>query len=158
MSAHDIHAGHGDHHEEHDDLHVTSGEYIKGFILAVILTVIPFWLVMGDVIQDRATAAMVLGLFAVVQVIVHMVYFLHMNGKIQGGWTMMSTIFAVVFVIITLAGTLWVMFHMNTNMMPTHAELPALQAPAPVAAEALVAPAAPAAEAAEAAHAGHGSN
>lgn len=129
MSAHDIHASHGDHHEEHDDLHVTSGDYIKGFILAVILTVIPFWLVMSDAIQDRSTAVMVLGLFAVVQVVVHMVYFLHMNGKIQGGWTMMSTIFAVVFVIITLAGTLWVMFHMNTNMMPSHAELPALTQP-----------------------------
>lgn len=163
MSAHDIHAGHGDHHEEHDDLHVTSGEYIKGFILAVILTVIPFWLVMGDVILDRATAAMVLGLFAVVQVIVHMVYFLHMNGKIQGGWTMMSTIFAIVFVMITIAGTLWVMFHMNANMMPSHADLPAVQATAPVAAEAaVVAPSAAEAvtaqPAAEAAHAGHGSN
>ncbi len=125
-----MHAAHGDHHEEHDDLHVTSGEYIKGFILAVILTVIPFWLVMGDVIQDRSTTIMVLGLFAVVQVIVHMVYFLHMNGKIQGGWTMMTTIFSIVFVVITIAGTLWVMFHMNTNMMPSHAELPALTQPA----------------------------
>ena len=154
MSAHDIHVAHGDHHEEHDDLHVTSGEYIKGFILAVILTVIPFWLVMGDVIQDRSTAVMVLGLFAAVQVVVHMVYFLHMNGKMQGGWTMMSTIFAVVFVIITLAGTLWVMFHMNTNMMPEHKAIPAL----PQAAE--TAPAAPVVSpAAEAGHtAGHSSN
>ena len=124
MSAHDIHASHGDHHEEQDDLHVTSGEYVKGFILAVILTVIPFWLVMGDVIENRSTAALVLGLFAVVQVVVHMVFFLHMNGKIQGGWTMMSTIFAVIFVIITLAGTLCVMYHMNINMMPTHADMP----------------------------------
>ncbi|MBD7961828.1 cytochrome o ubiquinol oxidase subunit IV [Comamonas sp. Sa2CVA6] len=149
MSAHDIHAGHGDHHEEHDDLHVTSGDYIKGFILAVILTVIPFWLVMADVIQNRTTVVMVLGLFAVVQVVVHMVYFLHMNGKIQGGWTMMSTIFAIVFVIITLAGTLWVMFHMNANMMPAHKDIPALSQPAaPVAAP--VAPAAQEAVAPEA--------
>jgi cytochrome o ubiquinol oxidase subunit IV len=169
MSAHNTHAAHGDHHEEHDDLHVTSGEYIKGFILAVILTVIPFWLVMGDVIQDRATAIMVLGLFAVVQVIVHMVYFLHMNGKIQGGWTMMSTIFSVVFVAITIAGSLWVMFHMNTNMMPEHKEIPSLSQPAapavevaPVVEAQVSADAAPAAEQAPAAeeaqpavHSGH---
>lgn len=161
MSAHDIHVGHSDHHEEHDDLHVTAGDYVKGFILAVILTVIPFWLVMTDAIQDRATAVMVLGLFAVVQVVVHMVYFLHMNGKIQGGWTMMSTIFAVVFVAITLAGTLWVMFHMNANMMPKHTEIPSLSQPA-VAGENLPAavqpdPATPAVEQSEAAHSGHGS-
>jgi cytochrome o ubiquinol oxidase operon protein cyoD len=127
MSAHDMHA---DHHGE-EEVHVTMGGYVTGFILAVILTVIPFGLVMGDVIQDRSTAVMVLGLFAIVQVVVHMYFFLHMNGKIQGGWTMMSTIFAVVFVAITLAGTLWVMFHMNTNMMPEHKEIPSLSQPAP---------------------------
>lgn len=119
MSAHDIHAGHDDHHD-HDDLHVTMGDYVKGFILAVILTAIPFYLVMNNVITDRSTAVAVLGLFAVIQVLVHMVYFLHMNGKIQGGWTMLSTIFTVIFLAIAIAGTLWVMFHMNTNMMPGH--------------------------------------
>ena len=105
------------------------GDYVKGFILAVILTVIPFYLVMNNVIEDRATAAMVLGLFAVVQIVVHMVYFLHMNGKIQGGWTMLSTIFTIVFVAIGIAGTLWVMYHMNTNMMPEHV-MPAVQSAA----------------------------
>ena len=120
MSAHEIHAGHDDHGHDHDDLHVTKGDYVKGFILAVILTVIPFWLVMADVIQNRTTAVLVLGVFAMVQVVVHMVYFLHMNGKIQGGWTMLSTIFTVIFLAIAISGTLWVMFHMNTNMMPGH--------------------------------------
>ena len=116
MSAHDIHAG----HDDHDDLHVTMGDYVKGFILAVILTAIPFYLVMNNIITDRTTAVAVLGLFAVIQVLVHMVYFLHMNGKIQGGWTMLSTIFTVIFLAIAISGTLWVMFHMNTNMMPGH--------------------------------------
>ena len=126
MSAHDIHAGHDDHHD-HDDLHVTMGDYVKGFILAVILTAIPFYLVMNNVIQDRSTAVAVLGLFAIVQVLVHMVYFLHMNGKIQGGWTMLSTIFTVIFLAIAISGTLWVMHNMNTHMMPTH-EMPAAPA------------------------------
>jgi len=69
MSAHDLHAGHGDHHD-HDDLHVTMGDYVKGFILAVILTVIPFYLVMSGAIEDRATGLVVLGAFAIVQVVV----------------------------------------------------------------------------------------
>ena len=126
MSAHDIHAGHDDHHD-HDDLHVTMGDYVKGFILAVILTAIPFYLVMNNVITDRSTAVAVLGIFAIVQVLVHMVYFLHMNGKIQGGWTMLSTIFTVIFLAIAISGTLWVMHNMNTHMMPTH-EMPAAPA------------------------------
>ncbi len=127
MAAHDIHAGHGHHdHHGHDDHHHDAGPhstfsgYMWGFVLSIILTAIPFWLVMANVISDRATAVLVLGGFAVVQIVVHMVYFLHMNGKIEGGWTMLSTIFTVVFVAIGIAGTLWVMFHMNTNMMPQH--------------------------------------
>ncbi|GHC92087.1 hypothetical protein GCM10007320_41810 [Pseudorhodoferax aquiterrae] len=97
-------------------------EYVTGFVLSVILTAIPFWLVMDNVIENRTTAVLVLGGFAVVQILVHMVYFLHMNGKVEGGWTMLSTIFTVVFVAIAIAGTLWVMFHMNTNMMPSHGQ------------------------------------
>ncbi|NBX22505.1 MAG: cytochrome o ubiquinol oxidase subunit IV, partial [Betaproteobacteria bacterium] len=29
------------------------------------------------------------------------------------------------FVAIAITGTLWVMFHMNANMMPTHTDMPA---------------------------------
>ncbi|RYF82332.1 MAG: cytochrome o ubiquinol oxidase subunit IV [Comamonadaceae bacterium] len=130
MSTHDTHAhahaGHDDHHDDHHDdgPHSSLKEYVIGFVLSVILTAIPFWLVMGDVISNRTTAVLVLGGFAVVQIVVHMVFFLHMNGKVEGGWTMLSTIFTIVFVAIAIAGTLWVMFHMNTNMMPMHLHNP----------------------------------
>jgi len=115
------HHTHHDHHDLHDDgPHSTFSGYMIGFVLSVILTAIPFWLVMADIISDRTVAVLVLGGLAVLQIIVHMIYFLHMNGKIEGGWTMLSTLFTVVFVAIGIAGTLWVMFHMNANMMPGH--------------------------------------
>jgi cytochrome o ubiquinol oxidase operon protein cyoD len=113
---------HGDHH--HDGLHPdevghgTLPDYVKGFVLSVILTAIPFWLVMGKVIASPATTALVILGFAAVQIVVHMVYFLHMNAKSEGGWNMLALIFTIVLVVITLAGSLWVMFHMNHNMMP----------------------------------------
>jgi cytochrome o ubiquinol oxidase operon protein cyoD len=118
--AHAAHAHGHDAHHEADEPHSTFSGYLTGFVLSVILTAIPFWLVMAKVIADRNTAVLVLGGLAVIQILVHMVYFLHMNGKIEGGWTLLSSIFTVVFVAITIAGTLWVMFHMNTNMMPEH--------------------------------------
>ena len=114
---------------EHDDFledgipHVSVKEYITGFVLSVVLTAIPFWLVMAKVLPTPAITTLVILAFAMVQVVVHMVYFLHMNGKIEGGWTMLSTIFTVVFVAIAIAGTLWVMFHMNANMMPDHPQI-----------------------------------
>ena len=133
------HAAHGHDAHHHDDHHQDAGPhstlsgYMVGFVLSVILTAIPFWLVMGKVIADKGTMALVLGVFAVAQILVHMVCFLHMNGKIEGGWTLLSTLFTVVFVAVGIAGTLWVMFHMNANMMPEHPAPSATTAPAPAA-------------------------
>ena len=109
---------------EHDDFledgvpHVSVKEYFTGFVLSVVLTAIPFWLVMAKVIADRNTAVLVLGAFAVMQILVHMVYFLHMNPKSEGGWNLFALIFTAVLLVIVLAGTLWVMHNMNTHMMP----------------------------------------
>ncbi|MDB5505179.1 MAG: cytochrome oxidase [Tardiphaga sp.] len=110
---------HGDSHH-HDDgaAHGTRRDYMIGFGLSVLLTAIPFWLVMSGTIQSKqVTAFLVMG-FALAQIVVHMVYFLHMNSKSEGGWTVMAMIFTVVIIVITLSGSLWVMYHLNTNMMP----------------------------------------
>lgn len=114
------HAGHSHGDDHHGDAsgHGTLKGYVTGFVLAVILTAIPFWLVMGDVLGDSQTTALAIMALAVVQIIVHMVYFLHMNTKSEGGWTMLALIFTVVLVVITLSGSLWVMYHLNHNMMP----------------------------------------
>ena len=56
--------------------------------------------------------------FAAAQIVVHMVYFLHMNTRSEGGWTMLALIFTIVLVVITLSGSIWVMYHLNANMMP----------------------------------------
>jgi cytochrome o ubiquinol oxidase operon protein cyoD len=98
--------------------HGSLRDLVIGFVLSVVLTAIPFWLVMGGVIPDKRLTAYVIMGFAAVQIVVHMVYFLHMNQKSEGGWTMLALIFTLVIVGITLAGSLWVMHHMNTNMMP----------------------------------------
>ena len=121
MSAgHDHHNAHG--HDSHDDdalpFHATFRDYAIGFVLAVILTAIPFWLVMSGAITDHTTTALVITAFAAVQVVVHMVYFLHMSPKVEGGWNLMALIFTLLLVGILLSGSLWVMYHLNHNMMP----------------------------------------
>lgn len=120
MSAHD-HAHHDEHHADHDDVgyHATVKGYVTGFALSVVLTAIPFWLVMAKVLPSQATA-LVIAAFAAVQMLVHMVYFLHLNAKVEGGWSLLALVFTAVLVVIMLAGSVWVMYHMNTNMMPVH--------------------------------------
>jgi cytochrome o ubiquinol oxidase subunit IV len=109
---------HDDHHDDDGASHGSLKSYLTGFVLAVILTAIPFWLVMGKVFSASSTTALVVMGFAVVQIVVHMIYFLHMNTRSEGGWSMLALIFTVVLVVITLAGSIWVMYHLNTNMMP----------------------------------------
>lgn len=98
--------------------HGTFKSYMTGFVLSVILTAIPFWLVMDHVIADSRLLALVIMGFAAAQIVVHMVYFLHMNTRSEGGWTMLALIFTIVLVVITLSGSIWVMYHLNANMMP----------------------------------------
>lgn len=108
------------HHADDSHAHGSYRSYVIGFVLSVVLTAIPFALVMGDVIADTRLSALVLMGFAVVQMVVHMVYFLHMNRTSEEGWLFSSLLFSLVLVLILLSGSLWVMHHLNTNMMPIH--------------------------------------
>ncbi|CAM8645452.1 MULTISPECIES: cytochrome o ubiquinol oxidase subunit IV [Sphingobium] len=127
MSAHDHaqndhgHANHGHGHDDHHDAgaHGSMGSYMIGFGLSVLLTAIPFWLVMTGYFANPQTTAIIIMAFAIVQIVVHMIYFLHMNTRSEGGWSMMALIFTLVLVVITLSGSTWVMYHLNHNMMPT---------------------------------------
>lgn len=111
------HGAHGDHGTQEDHGATFKG-YMTGFILSVILTAIPFWLVMTGVLENKNATAIAIVVFAAVQIIVHMVYFLHMNGKAEGGWTFTAMIFTIIIVVIVLSGSLWVMYHLHANMMP----------------------------------------
>ncbi|TPM40572.1 cytochrome o ubiquinol oxidase subunit IV [Mesorhizobium sp. B2-3-4] len=116
MSAHDHAEDHG--HVHGGAAHGSFKGYLTGFVLSVILTAIPFWLVMTGFIDDKQVTAIVIMAFAVVQIVVHMVFFLHMNTASEGGWSMLALIFTLILVVIVLTGSLWVMYHLNANMMP----------------------------------------
>ena len=109
-----------DHHHDHGHAHSTFSGYMLGFVLSVVLTAIPFWLVMSGTLPSKQITALVIMAFAVVQIVVHMIYFLHMNTTSENGWSMMALIFTIVMVVIALSGSLWVMNHLNSNMMPMH--------------------------------------
>ena len=115
-AAHGGHPPPGGHHSP--GAHGTFRSYMTGFVLSVILTAIPFWLVMGDVLNDTFKTSLIIMALAAVQIVVHMIYFLHMNTKSEGGWTFLALVFTLTLVVITLVGSIWVMYHLDQNMMP----------------------------------------
>ena len=120
MSAHD-HADHDHDGHAHGETtgHGSLKGYLTGFVLSVILTAVPFWLVMTGVIDNKQATAFVIMALAGVQIVVHMIFFLHMNPSSEGGWSMLALIFTIVVLVIVLSGSLWVMYHLNVNMMPS---------------------------------------
>ena len=123
MSDHTPHV-HDDGHHEHahdgvDQIHVTLKGYMTGFVAAAFLTILPFWLVMSGAFSKTGPADAFILLLAAVQIVVHMVYFLHLNAKSEGDWNMLALVFTIVLVVITLSGSIWIMYHLNQNMMPS---------------------------------------
>jgi cytochrome o ubiquinol oxidase operon protein cyoD len=47
-----------------------------------------------------------------------MIYFLHMDTKVEQGWSMLAMLFTLMLLIIMLSGSIWVMYHLDHNMMP----------------------------------------
>jgi cytochrome o ubiquinol oxidase operon protein cyoD len=108
--------GHDDHGETAG--HGTLKSYLTGFGLAVVLTVIPFWLVMSGVIGSALATGIIVMVLAIVQIVVHMFYFLHVNRRAEGGWNMLALIFTLIILVIVVSGSLWVMYNLDANMMP----------------------------------------
>ncbi|GAA0481233.1 MULTISPECIES: cytochrome o ubiquinol oxidase subunit IV [Tatumella] len=102
---------------EHGASHGSVKSYVIGFILSVILTAIPFWMVMdGGAAKNTILAVVVI--CAVVQIVVHLVYFLHLDRKSEGGWNLVALVFSAVIILIVVVGSLWIMWNLNYNMMP----------------------------------------
>ncbi|WDS38080.1 cytochrome o ubiquinol oxidase subunit IV [Pseudoxanthomonas sp.] len=96
--------------------HGSVKSYLIGFVWAVVLTVIPFALAMTGFFPAGVTAAIV-AVLAAVQIVVHLVYFLHMDRSAAQRWNIMVFVFTVLVIGIVIVGSLWVMHNMNANMM-----------------------------------------
>lgn len=99
--------------------HGSVKEYLWGLALSIILTAIPFSLVMLGGLDSKLTLVIIL-LCAIAQVFVQLVFFLHMNSSSDNIWNTTSAIFIVLIVAIVVLGSVWIMQHLNHNMLMGH--------------------------------------
>jgi cytochrome o ubiquinol oxidase subunit IV len=93
------------------------GGYVMGFALAIVLTIASFWITRTNFIYGPALAVALLVL-AVAQMGVHLVFFLHITTDPDNTNNVLALAFGVLIVCLVVFGSIWVMIHMNQNMIP----------------------------------------
>jgi cytochrome o ubiquinol oxidase operon protein cyoD len=91
--------------------------YLVGLALAVLLTATSFFIAgTGLVWQPSIPVALIV--LAIAQMGVHLVFFLHITTGPDNTNNVLALAFGVLIVFLVTAGSLWIMDHLNSNMMP----------------------------------------
>ncbi|MBB4076003.1 cytochrome o ubiquinol oxidase operon protein cyoD [Bartonella fuyuanensis] len=95
------------------------GSYLIGFILAVFFTLGSFVPVMYGMMESWAISTKVAYLIgmAIIQIIVQIVFFLHLGSDPDAKWNFSALWFAAICIFIIIGGTWWAISHLNYNMM-----------------------------------------
>jgi cytochrome o ubiquinol oxidase subunit IV len=92
--------------------------YLLGLALAILLTIASFWSRNAPEIYPAGIAMAILVL-AVAQIGIHLIFFLHITTDPDNTNNILALAFGVLIVGLIVFGSLWVMHHLNHNMMPT---------------------------------------
>jgi cytochrome o ubiquinol oxidase operon protein cyoD len=92
--------------------------YLSGFVLALVLTLIPFGLVAAEGMLPRSLIVSGILVAAVAQILVHLYYFLHLNASPGERTNLVTVIFAAIILIIMAGGTVWIMVNLQGQMFP----------------------------------------
>jgi len=90
--------------------------YLTGFALALALTIVPFGLVMYKALPQVPMLAVIAAL-AVVQMAVHLHYFLHLDFSASERSNLLTLAFAAVIIVIMAGGTVWILYNLHYRMM-----------------------------------------
>lgn len=86
--------------------------YATGFVLSLVLTMIPFWVVMQGRLSHTAVL-IVISAAAIVQILVHLRYFLHLDASSKARWNVLALLLTVLIMILFVGGTIWIMYRLH---------------------------------------------
>ena len=92
--------------------------YLIGLALALVLTGVSFWVASTSVLWGPGVAVGLVVL-AIAQMGVHLVFFLHITSGPDNTNNVLALAFGVLIVLLVMIGTIWIMTHMDANMMPS---------------------------------------
>lgn len=93
------------------------GTYLTGLGLATLLTAVSFFIARTTLVW-QPSIPVALAVLAIAQMGVHLVFFLHITSGPDNVNNIMALAFGVLIILLVVIGSLWIMAHMNYNMMP----------------------------------------
>jgi cytochrome o ubiquinol oxidase subunit IV len=93
------------------------GSYLIGLGLAALLTIVSFFIARTTLVW-QPSIPVALAVLAIAQMGVHLVFFLHITTGRDNFNNVLALAFGVLIVFLVIAGSLWIMAHLNQNMMP----------------------------------------
>jgi cytochrome o ubiquinol oxidase operon protein cyoD len=93
------------------------GGYLLGLALAILLTIASFWAAGTHLIYGPGVW-IALSVLAVAQMGIHLVFFLHITSGPDNTNNILALAFGILIVLLVVAGSLWIMYHLNHNMIP----------------------------------------
>ena len=90
--------------------------YATGFILSIVLTAIAFAFVTSGDLSRSAALFGIVGA-ALVQILVHLHYFLHLDTSSAARWNILALLFTLWIMTLFVGGTIWIMYNLNYRMM-----------------------------------------
>ena len=106
--------------DDEDDGGETSARaqnYVLGLVLATGLTIASFWAVGTHLIYGPGIPVAI-ATFAIAQMGIHLVFFLHITTAPDNTNNVLALAFGILIVSVVTIGSLWIMAHLNHNMMP----------------------------------------
>jgi cytochrome o ubiquinol oxidase subunit IV len=95
------------------------GTYLIGLGLATLLTIMSFFIAQTTLVW-QPSIPVALAVLAIAQMGVHLVFFLHITTGPDNVNNVMALAFGILIVFMVIVGSLWIMGHLNHNMMPMH--------------------------------------
>lgn len=104
--------------EKHHRWNVSFKPPILGFIFSVLLLIAMYRFATHHHLAGSLLHLTILG-FAIFQVILQLIFFLHLGMESKPNWNSIAFTFMVLVVIIVIGGSIWIMSNLNYNLMPT---------------------------------------
>ncbi len=97
----------------------TIASYTLGFAASLVLTFAAYLTITQHWVHDTGLALGVIMTLAVIQLVIQLVFFLHLGRESKPRWNLTAFVFMVILVSIIVVGSLWIMNNLNYNMQMT---------------------------------------